>query len=51
MTKSDTLLSFGLVIASASAVTASISFWMWLEFMTGVLVTLVAAAIAGTDFE
>lgn len=51
MRREDALLTFGIVIAVGSAVPAAMGFWVWLGFMTGVMTTLVAAAVANANFE
>jgi hypothetical protein len=47
----DEVLSFGLMLACAAAVTAAIGWQAVVGFAFGVAITLVATAIAGTDFD
>ena len=46
----DPILSFGVMLACAGAVPAAIGLQMLAGFVAGVIITLFAAAIAGTDF-
>jgi hypothetical protein len=47
----DATLIFGILITCGAAVTMALSPLAWLGYLCGVLVTLVAAAVANANFE
>jgi hypothetical protein len=47
----DSIVTFGVVLACAGAVAAVFGFEMLIGFVTGVIVTILAAVLAGIDFE
>jgi len=47
----DSVLTFGLLLAGAGALAAAVGLQMLSGFVAGVIVTLMAAAIAGADFD